>query len=71
MYEDARETPSSAPCPIINIKKEKRETEEETKEILRKLDRDNVSALFMLALASTATLMKQNGFTCRIVQRAR
>ncbi|KAM9475415.1 DNA-directed RNA polymerase III subunit RPC4 [Clarias gariepinus] len=41
VYEDTRETPNSAPCPIINIKKEKRETEEETKEILRKLERDN------------------------------
>lgn len=41
VYEDTRETPSSAPCPIINIKKEYRETEEETKEILRKLERDN------------------------------
>lgn len=30
------------PSPIINIKKEKRETEEETKEILRSLERDNV-----------------------------
>lgn len=30
------------PSPIINIKKEKRETEEETKEILRGLERDNV-----------------------------
>lgn len=43
VYDDARDTPNSAPCPIINIKKEKRETEEETKEILRKLDRDDVS----------------------------
>lgn len=42
-YEDTRDTPNNAPCPIINIKKEKRETEEETKEILRKLDRDDVS----------------------------
>ncbi|KAF7694867.1 DNA-directed RNA polymerase III subunit RPC4 [Silurus meridionalis] len=41
VYEDTRDTSSSAPCPIINIKKEKRETEEETKEILRKLERDN------------------------------
>ncbi|KAB5567880.1 hypothetical protein PHYPO_G00237890 [Pangasianodon hypophthalmus] len=41
VYEDTRDTPNSAPCPIINIKKEKRETEEETKEILRKLERDN------------------------------
>ncbi|XP_027035228.2 DNA-directed RNA polymerase III subunit RPC4 isoform X1 [Tachysurus fulvidraco] len=41
VYEDTRETPNSAPCPIINIKKEYRETEEETKEILRKLERDN------------------------------
>lgn len=42
MYDDARDTPNSGPTPIINIKKEKRETEEETKEILRKLERDNV-----------------------------
>ncbi|XP_076846334.1 DNA-directed RNA polymerase III subunit RPC4 [Brachyhypopomus gauderio] len=41
MYDDARDTPNSGPSPIINIKKEKRETEEETKEILRKLERDN------------------------------
>lgn len=41
VYEDTRDTPNSAPCPIINIKKEYRETEEETKEILRKLERDN------------------------------
>ncbi|KAG5280491.1 hypothetical protein AALO_G00060620 [Alosa alosa] len=41
VFDDARETPNSAPCPIINIKKEKRETEEETKEILRKLEKDN------------------------------
>lgn len=33
------------PSPIINIKKEKRETEEETKEILAKLERDTVSPL--------------------------
>lgn len=46
VYDDARETPNSAPCPIINIKKEYRETEEETKEILRKLERDNVSVCF-------------------------
>ncbi|XP_053482014.1 DNA-directed RNA polymerase III subunit RPC4 isoform X1 [Ictalurus furcatus] len=39
-YEDTRDTPNSAPCPIINIKKEYRETEEETKEILRKLESD-------------------------------
>ncbi|XP_030627209.1 DNA-directed RNA polymerase III subunit RPC4 [Chanos chanos] len=41
VYDDTRETPNSGPSPIINIKKEKRETEEETKEILRKLERDN------------------------------
>ncbi|KAL7884136.1 hypothetical protein AOLI_G00069060 [Acnodon oligacanthus] len=41
VYDDMRETPNSGPSPIINIKKEKRETEEETKEILRKLERDN------------------------------
>uniref|UniRef100_A0A671TD82 Polymerase (RNA) III (DNA directed) polypeptide D n=1 Tax=Sinocyclocheilus anshuiensis TaxID=1608454 RepID=A0A671TD82_9TELE len=34
------ETANSGPSPIINIKKE-RETEEETKEILRKLEKDN------------------------------
>ncbi|KAJ3603979.1 hypothetical protein NHX12_028720 [Muraenolepis orangiensis] len=40
-YESERDAPSVGPLPIINIKKEKRETEEETKEILRKLERDN------------------------------
>ncbi|XP_074494485.1 DNA-directed RNA polymerase III subunit RPC4 [Sebastes fasciatus] len=40
-YENEREAPSVGPSPIINIKKEKRETEEETKEILAKLERDN------------------------------
>ncbi|XP_034397392.1 DNA-directed RNA polymerase III subunit RPC4 [Cyclopterus lumpus] len=39
-YENEREAPSVGPSPIINIKKEKRETEEETKEILAKLERD-------------------------------
>ncbi|XP_051965065.1 DNA-directed RNA polymerase III subunit RPC4-like [Xyrauchen texanus] len=39
IYNDTRETPNSGPSPIINIKKE-RETEEETKEILRKLESD-------------------------------
>ncbi len=41
VYEDVRETSNSGPSPIINIKKE-RETEEETKEILRKLEKDSV-----------------------------
>ncbi|XP_003974530.1 DNA-directed RNA polymerase III subunit RPC4 [Takifugu rubripes] len=40
-YENEKDAPSMGPSPIINIKKEKRETEEETKEILRKLERDN------------------------------
>ncbi|XP_024130580.1 DNA-directed RNA polymerase III subunit RPC4 [Oryzias melastigma] len=40
-YESERDAPNTGPSPIINIKKEKRETEEETKEILRKLERDN------------------------------
>ncbi|XP_029367102.1 DNA-directed RNA polymerase III subunit RPC4 [Echeneis naucrates] len=40
-YESERDAPSIGPSPIINIKKEKRETEEETKEILRSLERDN------------------------------
>ncbi|XP_048066942.1 DNA-directed RNA polymerase III subunit RPC4 [Megalobrama amblycephala] len=40
VYDDTRETANTGPSPIINIKKE-RETEEETKEILRKLERDN------------------------------
>lgn len=44
-YEGERDAPSVGPSPIINIKKEKRETEEETKEILRNLERDNVSPL--------------------------
>ncbi|XP_061529264.1 DNA-directed RNA polymerase III subunit RPC4 [Phycodurus eques] len=39
-YESERDAPSIGPSPIINIKKEKRETEEETKEILRKLEHD-------------------------------
>lgn len=42
-YENEREAPTVGPSPIINIKKEKRETEEETKEILAKLERDTVS----------------------------
>ncbi len=41
VYEDVRETANSGPSPIINIKKE-RETEEETKEILLKLEKDSV-----------------------------
>ncbi|KAM9360901.1 DNA-directed RNA polymerase III subunit RPC4 [Symphorus nematophorus] len=40
-YESERDAPAVGPSPIINIKKEKRETEEETKEILRGLERDN------------------------------
>ncbi|KPP71926.1 DNA-directed RNA polymerase III subunit RPC4-like [Scleropages formosus] len=40
-WDGERETPNTGPSPIINIKKEKRETEEETKEILRMLERDN------------------------------
>ncbi|CAL8342678.1 unnamed protein product [Lota lota] len=40
-YETERDAPTVGPSPIINIKKEKRETEDETKEILRKLERDN------------------------------
>ncbi|KAF7655875.1 hypothetical protein LDENG_00049200 [Lucifuga dentata] len=40
-YESEKDAPSVGPSPIINIKKENRETEEETKEILRKLERDN------------------------------
>ncbi|XP_037537046.1 DNA-directed RNA polymerase III subunit RPC4 [Nematolebias whitei] len=40
-YENEKDAPSMGPSPIINIKKEKKETEEETKEILRKLERDN------------------------------
>ncbi|KAG5840618.1 DNA-directed RNA polymerase III subunit RPC4 [Anguilla rostrata] len=40
-WDGDKETPSVGPSPIINIKKEKRETEEETKEILRMLERDN------------------------------
>lgn len=41
VYESERDASSMGPSPIINIKKEYRETEEETKEILRKLERDN------------------------------
>ncbi|KAI1900852.1 hypothetical protein AGOR_G00054120 [Albula goreensis] len=40
-WDGERDTPNVGPSPIINIKKEKRETEEETKEILRMLERDN------------------------------
>ncbi|KAJ8379966.1 hypothetical protein SKAU_G00007440 [Synaphobranchus kaupii] len=40
-WEGEKDTPNVGPSPIINIKKEKRETEEETKEILRMLERDN------------------------------
>ncbi|XP_067084479.1 DNA-directed RNA polymerase III subunit RPC4 [Osmerus mordax] len=40
-WEGQAEAPIVGPSPIINIKKEKRETEEETKEILRSLERDN------------------------------
>ncbi|XP_028313438.1 DNA-directed RNA polymerase III subunit RPC4 [Gouania willdenowi] len=40
-YERDVDAPAMGPSPIINIKKEKRETEEETKEILRNLERDN------------------------------
>ncbi|XP_026178258.1 DNA-directed RNA polymerase III subunit RPC4 [Mastacembelus armatus] len=40
-FESERDAPIMGPSPIINIKKEKRETEEETKEILRSLERDN------------------------------
>lgn len=49
-YENEKEAPSLGPSPIINIKKEKRETEEETKEILAKLERDNVSPLVFIYL---------------------
>ncbi|KTF97167.1 hypothetical protein cypCar_00013145 [Cyprinus carpio] len=44
VYEDTKETANSGPSPIINIKKE-RETEEETKEILRKLEKDDLVLL--------------------------
>lgn len=44
------------PSPIINIKKEKRETEEETKEILRSLERDNVSPVIVSRLYSAVYL---------------
>ncbi|KAJ8378050.1 hypothetical protein AAFF_G00248450, partial [Aldrovandia affinis] len=40
-WEGEREATVSGPSSIINIKKEKRETEAETKEILRMLERDN------------------------------
>lgn len=46
-YENEKDAPSTGPSPIINIKKEKRETEEETKEILRSLERDNVGPRFV------------------------
>ena len=44
-WEGQSEAAVVGPSPIINIKKEKRETEEETKEILRSLERDNVRQL--------------------------
>lgn len=50
IYESEKEAPSVGPSPIINIKKEKRETEEETKEILRSLERDNVSPVIVSRL---------------------
>ncbi|MBN3292124.1 RPC4 polymerase, partial [Polypterus senegalus] len=40
-WDSTKDVPNMGPSPIINIKKEKRETEEETKEILRMLERDN------------------------------
>ncbi|XP_057688218.1 DNA-directed RNA polymerase III subunit RPC4 isoform X2 [Corythoichthys intestinalis] len=40
-YESERDAPSTGPSPIINIKKENRETEEETKAIIRKLEQDS------------------------------
>lgn len=53
-YENEREAPSAGPLPIINIKKEKRETEEETKEILRSLERDNVSLYGFQPISSSS-----------------
>ncbi len=46
------------PSPIINIKKEKRETEEETKEILRSLERDNASALNITHIYKALSLLE-------------
>lgn len=56
-YESERDAPNTGPSPIINIKKEKRETEEETKEILRKLERDNVSLSDQQKLPLNSTLL--------------
>lgn len=55
-YENEKDAPSVGPSPIINIKKEKRETEEETKEILRKLERDTVSPAVQSSLLSCFVL---------------
>lgn len=62
-YENEREAPSMGPSPIINIKKEKRETEEETKEILRSLERDNVSPC-VFALPYKVAIFTILGFDC-------
>lgn len=51
-WDGERDTPAMGPSNIINIKKEKRETEEETKEILRMLDKDNVSSTLDMAAPS-------------------
>ncbi|XP_077457122.1 DNA-directed RNA polymerase III subunit RPC4 [Stigmatopora argus] len=40
-YESERDAPSTGPSAIINIKKEYRETEEETKAIILKLEKDS------------------------------
>uniref|UniRef100_A0A671TDJ7 Polymerase (RNA) III (DNA directed) polypeptide D n=1 Tax=Sinocyclocheilus anshuiensis TaxID=1608454 RepID=A0A671TDJ7_9TELE len=60
VYDDTKETANSGPSPIINIKKE-RETEEETKEILRKLEKDNKeeSCPVQLPLAVSGWVFKE------------
>ncbi|XP_029960322.1 DNA-directed RNA polymerase III subunit RPC4 [Salarias fasciatus] len=46
-YNSEVDAPAVGPSPIINIKKDKRETEEETKEILRGLERDFIDDPFL------------------------
>lgn len=59
-YESEKDAPSMGPSPIINIKKEKRETEEETKEILRSLERDNVGRFCLYSASLFHIFFKSN-----------
>lgn len=45
-WDKAVDVSDFGPSHIINIKKEKRETDEETKQILRRLQKDDVSGVF-------------------------